>query len=120
MKDIEKHLESLSTAEPPASLDARMERLWFDEAALRPGWWRRPVALWQTAAACLVAGAIGYGFHPESPAPPVAPEQPPQIIERTVHHFYGTPQETWSETPSMPRILELQPTSAAEPKDDPA
>ena len=122
MKDIEKVLESLDAVEPPGSLEPRMQRLWFDEAARRPGWWRRPVALWRTVAACVLVSVLSYGLRPEVDVPeiPTATQAPTQVIERTVHHFYAAPQETWTNTPSMPRMFELQPISATESKDDPA
>ncbi len=119
MKDIEKVLESLETVEPPGSLEPRMQRLWFDEAARRPGWWRRPVALWQTVAACVLVSVLSYGLRPEVNVPTITAPEPPRVIERTTV-YYMAPQEIWSETPSMPRMFELQPISETEAKDDPA
>jgi len=62
MNEIERLLEETPLAQPRDRLDTRMDRL-FSEPPRPRRILTRPVALWQTAAACAACAALGFFVH---------------------------------------------------------
>jgi len=62
MNEIERLLEEAPLARPRDRLDERMDRL-FSEPPRPRRILTRPVALWQTAAACIVCAILGFLAH---------------------------------------------------------
>ena len=81
MKDAEHELKGLPLRAPSERLDANMRCLFLSAAAQRPSLLRRPVALWQCLAACLLFAIAGFLAHRAS-TPPDKPET------RVMHTYY--------------------------------
>ena len=62
MNELERLLEETPLAQPRERLDTQMDRL-FSEQPRPRRILTRPVALWQTAAACIVCAALGFFVH---------------------------------------------------------
>ena len=85
MKDTEKELRSLPLRAPSERLDANMRCLFLEAAARRPGFLRRPVALWQCLAACVFFAIAGFLAHHAA----VPPETPEPRVMQTYYVFTG-------------------------------
>lgn len=80
MNDVEKWLAERELPEPSEAHRRRMDALFAHAALVREPPWRRPVALWQCAAACLLFCLAGYwacgmlepGTAPVSGPPPAS------------------------------------------------
>ncbi len=59
MNDPERQLNEMKPAAPSEEFERRMAAL-FDDSRPRPAFWRRGIALWQVAAACLLCGFAGF------------------------------------------------------------
>jgi hypothetical protein len=80
-KNTENELKNLPLRAPSERLDANMRCLFLGAAAQRPGFLRRPVALWQCLAACLLF-AVGGFLARQAAAPQETPEP------RVMHTYY--------------------------------
>ncbi|HIJ74875.1 MAG TPA: hypothetical protein HPP83_12310 [Candidatus Hydrogenedentes bacterium] len=110
MKDLEKWLRARALAKPPENLGKRMERLFAAPPAPRRRLFSRPVALWQSVAACVLFALGGYWLHGNRTAPEQrhadapstvyiiqsGPIIPSRVFDATVRKkpFLGDPAET--------------------------
>ncbi len=104
MKDLERELKSIPTASPDERHERRMDRL-FLESERRRAWFRRPIPLWQGAAACLLAVAFGYLYGEKQDAAPPTPVE----TTRTVYIVPATPEfQRAIQGSAQPRPLESE------------
>jgi len=72
MNDPERQLNEMKPAAPSEEFERRMATL-FNDVAPRPAFWRRGIAMWQVAAACLLCGFAGFTasnfLHEQQPIP---------------------------------------------------
>ena len=75
MNDPERRLGEMKPAAPSEDFERRMAAL-FEDVVPKPAIWRRGIAVWQAAAACLLCGFGGFGASNYFQASP--PVQPPE------------------------------------------
>jgi len=80
MNDPERQLADMKPAAPSEDFEKRMATL-FEDVEPRPAIWRRGIAAWQAAAACVLCGFGGFGASNFFQEPPLV--QPPEV--RTDH-----------------------------------
>lgn len=85
MNDVEKWLAERELPEPSEAHRRRMDALFAHAAFVREPLWRRPVALWQCAAACLLFCAVGYWACGLNAAPPSVPAAGPAPASTVVY-----------------------------------
>ena len=60
MNDLERRLKELPLAEPGPECDRRIERLFLETPDRPQRFWKRPIALWQCLAACVLCVVMGF------------------------------------------------------------
>ncbi len=85
---IEDELNQLHPAEPSAAFDQRMKRLFTDAEYRAHRWYRNPIALWQCAALCALAFAIGLLLRQTEEAPQIQAQEP----TTTIYYIEGNPE----------------------------
>jgi hypothetical protein len=60
MNDLERWLKEQPLAKPDPECDRRIERLFLEVPERPPQFWKRPVALWQCLAACVLCVMMGF------------------------------------------------------------